>query len=252
MDDYFGLAYAGAPFRLFSAAHVLAILTVVAASLAIVAALRRWPGPRLREALRYGLAGVCTLNQVAWDGWQAWVGLWSPAYSLPLHICTLSGVLCVIMVLARSRRLYELLYFWGLAGSGNALLTPDLQIYGFPHFRFWLFFTAHGAVIAAVVFMSAAYGLRPTWGALWRAVALTNAYMLVAALANAATGGNYLYLARKPEFATLMDYLGPWPWYILGLELVGIASFLAVYLPWAVGDWRAAAMASHHVNPTKR
>ena len=94
-------------------------------------------------------------NQIAWDVWQYVNGLWTVAFSLPLQICTLSGVLCAVLVLTRSYRLFELLYFWGLAGAGNGLVTPDLLIYGFPHFRYWLFFSAHGAIIVAIAFMIA-------------------------------------------------------------------------------------------------
>jgi hypothetical integral membrane protein (TIGR02206 family) len=240
VNDYIGLGYTGEPFRLFAADHIMAMLAVLGANIALVAALRRWPDPGLRERLRYLLVGICIINQVTWDLWQYAVGLWSLAYSLPLQICTLSGVLCAVMLHTRSRWLYSLLYFWGLAGAGNALFTPDLQQFGFPHLRYWLFFSAHGAIITAVVFMTVADRYRPTWRLLWRAVLLTNLYMLFAALVNWATGGNYLYIARKPEFVTLIDAFGPWPWYILGLELIGLAAFLLCYAPWAIHDRRTA------------
>jgi uncharacterized membrane protein YwaF len=45
-----------------------------------------------------------------------------------------------------------------------------------------------------------------------------------------------MYVSRKPEFATAIDYMGPWPWYILGLELLGLLSFVLIYLPFAVRD----------------
>jgi uncharacterized membrane protein YwaF len=48
-----------------------------------------------------------------------------------------------------------------------------------------------------------------------------------------------MYIARTPEFPTVIDYMGPWPWYIIGLELIGLTCFVLAYLPWAIRDWRA-------------
>jgi uncharacterized membrane protein YwaF len=47
-----------------------------------------------------------------------------------------------------------------------------------------------------------------------------------------------MFIAHKPETASLMDMLGPWPWYILSLELVGLAVSLLLYSPFGLKDWR--------------
>jgi hypothetical integral membrane protein (TIGR02206 family) len=57
---------------------------------------------------------------------------------------------------------------------------------------------------------------------------------------NAWLGTNFLYLMEKPGQASLLDYLGPWPWYIGSLAAVALLSSLVWYLPFAVADaWRA-------------
>jgi hypothetical integral membrane protein (TIGR02206 family) len=239
MNQYFSASYNGNPFQLFGLDHLLANLLILLVIVAIAYVLRADQTGQQRERICWLLAGFLIANQLAWDAWQYFNGLWSLAYSLPLQICTLSGVLCAIMVATRSYRLYELLYFWGIAGAGNGLITPDLLMYGFPHFRFWLFFTAHGGIIVAIAFMTLAYGVRPTWRSVWRAVLLTNAYMAIIVVVNTITGGNYMYIARTPEFPTVIDYMGPWPWYIIGLELIGFSCFILAYLPWAIADWRS-------------
>lgn len=239
MDQYFGAIYTGAPFELFGLAHLLANLSILLAIVALIALLRRDTTGQQRERIRYLLAGVLVVNQLAWDAWQYFNGMWTLAFSMPLQICTLTGVLCAVLVLTGSYRLFELLYFWGFAGAGNALITPDLLSYGFPHFRYWLFFSAHGAILVALAFMILSHGFRPTWRSVWRAVLLTNCYMAIIMGVNAITGGNYMYIARTPEFPSVIDYLGPWPWYILVLELIGLSCFLLSYLPWAIHDRRA-------------
>ena len=39
-----------------------------------------------------------------------------------------------------------------------------------------------------------------------------------------------------PAFPSLLDMLGPWPWYILVLEAIGAVAFVLVYLPYALRD----------------
>lgn len=238
MIDLFTLTYTGAPFRLFGTAHVAALLIVLAASVLMAVLFSGQDRPLLREQVRYGLIALHAINLISWNWWQAAVGIWSLTFSLPLQICTLSGWLCILLLRNKNYLLYQVLYFWGFAGAGHALFTPDLRGYGFPHYCFWVFFSAHGAIIVTVIFMTYAEGLRPRWSSIWKAALMTNALMLLVAPVNLLTGGNYLFIARKPDFPTAMDYLGPWPWYILGLQIIGIISFVLCYLPFAIHDWR--------------
>ncbi len=251
MSEYFVLSYTGAPFQRFGLPHLIAISTVIAINVLLVALLRRHYPPKLQEQIRYGLVVVSILNLLAWQLWQIAVGVWSIASSLPLQLCTLTGILCVPLLIWKPYRLYELLYFWGLAGSGHALLTPDLQIYGFPHFLFWQFFSDHGANMTVVIFLTVTEHYRPHWRSIGWTVLITSSYMLVIGLVNWLTGGNYLYLARKPAFPTLIDYLGPWPWYLLGLEVVGLLSCILCYLPFAIRDWSAPRLRAGKVGGSR-
>ncbi|MBX0328044.1 TIGR02206 family membrane protein [Oscillochloris sp. ZM17-4] len=237
LSPYFGLDPLGPPFVLFSAQHLLGAAAVILAALTVALAAARLP-PRRRAALRWGLAAFCVANWLGWDAWQLANGVWSPAYSLPLQLCTLSVPVSALMLATRSAQIYEVLYFWCLAGATQALITPDLQAagYSFPHVRYWIFFTSHGSIYLAVAFASAAWGFRPTWRSLPRAFVATNLLLAVVGLANWLTGGNYMFIARRPEYPTLIDALGPWPWYIMSLELIAAAAFVLVYLPYAAWD----------------
>lgn len=236
MDTIFTLTPTGAPFQLFSQEHLAALLFILAANLGIAATLSNGRNPAAREVVRWLLVGISIINQIAWNWWQASVGVWDVAYSLPFQICTLSEALCTVMLITRSHRLYLVLFFWCLAGAGNGLITPDLLSYSYPHFKYWIFFSAHGANVTAVIFMTVAYGYRPYWRTIWQVALLTNVYLVAMLGINTLTGGNYMYVSRKPEFPTVIDSMGPWPWYILGLELIGLLSFVLIYLPFALRD----------------
>lgn len=239
MDDYFSREYTGAPFSVFSAAHLAALAVVVGSCLLLGFALRFWRSSAFREGVRWGLAAFALLNVLVWYVWEWHVGLSSWAYSLPLQICTGATILCPFMLWLRSYRLFELCYFWGFAGATQALLTPDIAPYDFPHFVFITFFTSHASILLSVVFMLIAESFRPHWASLRRVIPLTLGLMAVAGVANAITGGNYMYVARKPPSPTLMDYLGPWPWYLLPLIVLGITAMVLVYMPFAIRDWVA-------------
>ena len=239
---YLDLTYTGPPFTLGSIQHLLP-LGAIAALWLLIAMLTPRLSPTGREVLRWGLAVGCGASWLSWDLWQLTHGLWSVRYSLPLHLCTLSVPLSAVLLLTRRAVLYELLYFWGFAGATQALLTPDLQAtgYNFPHFVYWIFWLSHGIILWTVVFAGAAWGYRPTWRSLGRVALITNGVLVAVGGVNWLTGGNYMFIARKPAYPTLLDFLGPWPWYIIPLELIGLLAFGLVYLPYALHDWRHKA-----------
>jgi hypothetical integral membrane protein (TIGR02206 family) len=51
---------------------------------------------------------------------------------------------------------------------------------------------------------------------------------------NAVLGTNYGFLAHKPERASLMDVLGPWPWYIGSLIVLAVAFYAILDLPFMI------------------
>lgn len=128
------------------------------------------------------------------------------------------------------------MYFLGIGGATQALLTPDAGIYGFPHFRFFQVIISHGAIVTAAIYMTFVDGYRPYRASLGRVALWGNIYMVVVGLINWVLGSNYLFIARKPDTPSLIDLLGPWPWYILSLELVALVLCLLLYLPYLIRD----------------
>lgn len=152
-----------------------------------------------------------------------------------MELCSISLYLCVVMLLFKSRKLFQIVYFTGIGGAVQALLTPVLW-YAYPHYSFIEFFAAHIAIILAVLFMVWVEGFRPTLKSIAVTMVFLNILLVVVGFVNFTTGGNYMFLARKPETASLLDFLGPYPWYLLSLEAVALVLFLLLYLPFAISS----------------
>jgi hypothetical integral membrane protein (TIGR02206 family) len=226
------------PFEPWRAQHLAALVLAIAAAWLSVHAARGRFAHRVRPWLSGGLAVTLVGAEMAATLYTIRRGEWTIAGGLPLQICDVAVYATAAALLTRHQRSYELAYFWGLGGTIHGLLTPDLVI-GFPHPACLKFFVTHVGIVVSAIYLSAGLGLRPAPGAVRRMCLATNLYAAAVGIVNAWLGTNYLYLCRKPIAPSLIDYLGPWPWYILGLEVVALGSFVACAAPfWLAARWR--------------
>lgn len=188
---------------------------------------------------RWILALILWGNEIAWHYWNLAYGRWTLQTMLPLHLCSLLVWLGGWMLVTKSYKIYEFTYFMGIAGAVQVLATPDLGIYGFPHFRFFQTFLSHGLIVTAAIYMTVVEGMRPTWKSMIRVFVLMNLYTLAIYFVNDYLGSNYLMINHKPELPSLLDLLPEWPLYIAYMELIGVVSMLLLYLPFAIKDLRA-------------
>lgn len=152
------------------------------------------------------------------------------AVALPLHLCDVAPLVAAVALWWRNRLAAEIAYFWGLAGSLMALLTPDLPD-PVGSFLWVQYVLEHGTTVLAALLLPIGMHLAPRPGALRRAVAATAALALVAGAADILTGGNYMFLRHPPEAPTLLNLLGPWPWYIAGAALIAFTLLALLELP---------------------
>ncbi len=235
MNEFFVKDFTGGPFVLFSIQHWLAIFAIVLFNIGFLFLRRKATAKTLRR-LRYIMAAALIVNEAAWHIWNLATGQWTIQTMLPLHLCSVFVYLSAYMLIKRNYRIYEFAYFLGIGGAAQAILTPDLGLYAFPHFRYFQTFISHGLIVSAPIYMTLVEGFRPTWRSYGRVLLWSNAYMLFVGTVNALIGSNYMFIAHKPVTASLIDMLGPWPWYILSLEAIGFALFLLLYLPFAIRD----------------
>lgn len=235
MDQFFSLDFAGGPFQLFSTQHMIALGVVALLNLFLVIQ-RQSISERAGRRLRYTMAAVLVVNELAWHAWNLATGQWTLQTMLPLHLCSILVWLNAYMLVTRNYRIYEFAYLIGIAGALQALLTPDLGIYAFPHFRYFQTFVSHGLIVTSAIYMTAVEGYRPTPRSVLRVLVIGNLYMVGVTLLNLAIGSNYLFTAHKPLTASLLDVLPPWPWYLGIIELLAIVFVGLFYLPYAIRD----------------
>ncbi len=231
LKHIFAKEYTGKPFRLFGPAHLIAVSIIIAINLSFLW-LRPVSARHLQILCRNGLIGVWLVNEIVRHIWLWRTGLWTIQTSLPLHLCPLTGYLGVILLFTGNVWLYEFVYFMGVSANGISLFTPDLDRYGFPHYKFFLFFIGHGLPLTMALYITIVAGYQPaSFTAIVRIFVEINIVMLCVGIVNAFIGSNYIFLARKPETFSLLGVLGPWPWYIAGMEIVGWIACFLLYLP---------------------
>jgi hypothetical integral membrane protein (TIGR02206 family) len=239
--QYFIKDYTGAPFVMFGPAHLGTLLVIVLLNLWLLRF--RGADEATRRKVRWGLAIVLYNAESSWHIWNLAIGTWTIQTMLPLHMCSVLIWLTGFMVITKNYSIYEFVYFLGIGGALQALLTPDVGIYGFPHFRYFQTFFAHGLLITSGIYMTVVEGLRPTWKSILRVFIVANIYMIPVYFINSAIGSNYLMINQKPPMATIMDLLPAWPWYIPWLDVIGLATCLLLYLPFIIKDGRAQKVA---------
>ncbi len=152
---------------------------------------------------------------------------------LPLFLCDIVALILPVIILTENRKWLGILYFWALAGTLQALVTPDLES-GFPTFEFFRYFIMHGGIVTAVVYCIVVWKITISWRDLWNAVIYVQAYLIGIHIFNMMLRSNYSYTMAKPGSTTILNYLGDWPWYILSSELLMVVLFVILLVPFLI------------------
>jgi hypothetical integral membrane protein (TIGR02206 family) len=210
----------------WSAGHLAALAATALAAAVLVTGARRRGGAwsaRARQALALLLLAGFAGEQLTY----ALRGDWSAEVNLPLQLTDAVTLVSAVALWRPAPLLVELTYFWALSASLQALVTPDLD-QNAPDVLYFTYLATHGGAVAAACLLVFGERRAPRPGAVTRAYAITAAFAACAALGTLATGGNYMFLRRKPVRGSLLDAMGPWPVYILTGAALGLVLFIAL------------------------
>lgn len=223
-------------FKLFGPTH-LAILGSVPLLAGLLAYAQTKLAPASR-ALRICLACVILLDSAVYYGVLIARGQLTFPDHLPLELCDASLCLVILALFTLNKTVFDLAYYGALAGATMALLTPNLWE-PFPSFTTVQFFVDHGLIVVGVLFLAWSALARPRPRSVLRAMVAVNLFAVCVGTFDYAFKTDYMYLRAKPPNPSLLDVLGPWPWYLAATEFVACGVFLLLYLPF----WRANARA---------
>ena len=108
---------------------------------------------------------------VAHGSWMA-LGVWNLQEYLPLHMCSLAYILSFTLLLRPNQLLYEFVYYWGIAGTFHALMTPVLTL-GLGPTQFLDHYYGHGYIMFVALWATFVMGMSPRPGSWWRVLLWT-------------------------------------------------------------------------------
>lgn len=152
---------------------------------------------------------------------------------LPLHLCDLAAFIAGLALFSRKPFLLTLTYFWGLAATLQALITPAITI-GPPSLPFIHFFIQHFAIVIAALYIPLVLKWRPErpwWKSPLKVFGISILYQGFALLINTALKTNFAFASRPPDNPSLIDHLGPWPLYLLAMQAIALILYLLLTLP---------------------
>ncbi|HEY4758341.1 MAG TPA: TIGR02206 family membrane protein [Chthoniobacterales bacterium] len=223
-------------FHPYGPAHLCVIFLTITLPFAL-ATLVRWTKSSLTERIIVGMLSlVLVLNYFVYLALVRHFGAVSWEQLLPMQLCDWAMVVIIIAMWTRRPRWFEVAYFWGIGGTVQAVLTPNLP-YGFPDFRFFSFFISHCGIIIGIVFLMLRHHLRPCAFSIVRVFLWTEVYFILTLAADEFTGFNYGFLLHKPEAQTLLNLLSDnRPLYLVQMHLLALAFFIVLYLPFVIYD----------------
>ncbi len=225
---WFGKDNRSFDFDMFSLSHFVVLALFIIITVFIFLNRNKWSSKKWRKN-EVGIAISLILFEIANQVWMYVNGIWRVGRSLPLELCNIGLILCVILLFTRKKLVFELLFFIALLGVPQAIFTPALT-YDFPHFRFFHFFYAHMMVVWVTLYFSWVKEYYPTFRTAIKMIIFLNLLLPIILFVNKKANGNYWFLRHKPDGPSLLDLLGPYPWYIFTLECLLIVLCLFAWV----------------------
>ena len=147
----------------------------------------------------------------------------------PLQLCDVAAIAGFFALILKSRLCAEITYFFGLAGTLQALFTPS-TCYDFPSISYFSFFQLHSTVVIAALYLPLALRWKPRKGSVMRVWLCGICYVVIVGFFDFITGANYGFFREKAE-DSLMEILHQWPYYIIEMTGLALVLFFVLAVP---------------------
>jgi len=223
-----------------SSGYWAAVVVAAGACAGLCVAARRRPGPWC-ELVAVAIGAILLVDACSFVVAEIVAGTFSPATDLPLALCDMAVLVAAAACWTGSPLLVEVTWFWGMAGTLQGLLTPDLDA-GASSLVFWQYVVGHAAIVLAALFLVVGMGHHPRPKAGPRVLGITVVYTALVGIVDGLFGADYMFLRQPPPEWTLLRLLGPWPWYTV--SALGVAIVLVTVLDAPFWAERRAATAA--------
>lgn len=217
-------------FEMFSAIHIVSVIILGLLILLLFFSRNRWSIQQKRvQFMERFFALTLFIMEGCYYIWLVQSGRWDWGNSLPFELCSISLIVTVVLLWTGNKKLYPFVFYAGIGGAIQAVFTPVLDM-NFPHFRFFHFFYTHFGIILTALYFTWMKGYRPTFKGVFQTMITLNLLLPFLFAINFLVEGNYMFLQEKPRGGSVLDFLGPHPWYILSLEFVAFIVFCFLWL----------------------
>lgn len=213
--------------------HILPIVLALVFAIILIRFSNRKLNKSQQQNFFHGLGIFVSLTVLLFHIYLISKGNYSLVTDLPLYLCSFLALFIFIFTYYRKYWMYEILLFWILAGTSQAILTPDISE-DFPSFEYIRYWIAHLGLIIIIIYATSVFKMLPTLKSVFKSFLAIQIFFVFSLLINYALDANYSYLSKKPNVASVLDYLGDWPKYIIVVEALLIPYFLIIYLPFYI------------------
>jgi len=219
------------PFIRFSPSHLAIILLSLFLFIYIPYRINKNPEPPWVDMLCKSLGCLLILNEIGWVFYKLSLGHTYWAEFMPFELCTINAyILGILLIFRPSYVIFEVVYFWAMAGTVQGIITPRL-FGGFPHYLFFEYFITHTGIVLATLILIFRYNWKVTWLSVFRSFFWLQVLALINLVFDFTFNVNYMFMRELPKVTSVLDYFGEWPWYILICEIFALASFLFYLVP---------------------
>jgi len=223
-------------FQPYGLPHLTVIFLTIVLPFALAAIVRRTKSGHAEKVVVGALSAVLVLNYVIYLIFIRSRGTTTWQHMLPMQLCDWGMVVVIVAMWTGGQRWFEVAYFWGIGGTLQAVITPNLP-FGFPDWRFISFFTSHCGIIIGVVFLMLTRRCRPYPMSIVRVFLWSEFYFVVTFITDKLTDFNYGFLLHKPEAFSILNFLSDSrPVYLFQMHLLALLFFVGLYAPFAIYD----------------